>query len=143
MPELGAFSLILQVTLNKPTKIRHPPDNVAGECTCHTASGSSCIDYAIVNGYLTSAIKSFYVNNLEGFSDHCPILLTLSTGESKPQYTNQSPHFLANALSKYLLERPDVATSNHLIRNPSKLKWIRENINNQFIDTLKRCPTRL
>ena len=119
-----------------------PPDNVAGECTCHTASGSSCIDYAIVNGYLTSAIKSFHVNNLEVFSDHCPILLTLSTGESKPQYTNQSPHYLANELSKDLLKRLDIATSNHLIRNPPKLKWIGENIT-KFIDTLKRCPPEL
>ena len=116
-----------------------PPDNATGDYTCHTANGSSCVDYAIVNSHLVSKIKSFCINKLETFSDHCPIVLTLSTGSKYPEHSKHSVQFLTNQLYKDLTDRLDVDTANYQNRFPPKLKWFKEN-KNKFLDTLKQCP---
>ena len=103
----------------------YPPDNISGLKTCHTANGSSCVDYAIISSYLGPAVDSFEVGGLESFSDHCPISLTIRTPNThclKPT----TPNEIAEALADDLTSRVDEPMENNSINY--KIHWNKDKL---------------
>jgi hypothetical protein len=48
-----------------------------GKYTCITYNGCSVVDYTLVSSSISQGIRSFMVNDLTPFSDHCPISCSL------------------------------------------------------------------
>ena len=100
---LNPFGLELSLCVDLDPTIcngTYSPDSESGDFTCHTANGSSCVDYTIVNNSLAPFVRSFAVGDLQAYTDHCPITLTFSTGRSSSVISQsiQSTNCLANEL---------------------------------------------
>ena len=52
--------------------------DLQGKFTCHQSTGSSTVDYAVINEELKKHVKSFRVLDPNTGSDHCPIRLELA-----------------------------------------------------------------
>lgn len=117
----------------------YSPDSESGDFTCHTANGSSCVDYAIVNSSLAPFVRSFAVGDLQTYTDHCPITLTFSTGRSSSVISQsiQSTTCLANGLRNDVYERhnTDYEYNNSDIINGSKLIWFENNLD-KFLEII-------
>lgn len=62
-----------------------------GNLTCHKESGSSTVDYAIINGNMNKHVRYFQVLNTSIGSDHCPITLELKLGSACIDRQNTAP----------------------------------------------------
>ena len=56
--------------------------DTSGHFTCHEWNGSSVVDLCFCNHALYSKITSFQVLTHDWFSDHCPIMTTISTNKT-------------------------------------------------------------
>ena len=48
-----------------------------GKTTCHTYNGSSCVDYFLGSPCIFDAVCDFEVCDINEYSDHCPLTLSL------------------------------------------------------------------
>ena len=114
------------------------PDNVLGNCTCHIVNGSSCVDYAIVSQSLAQQTMAFQVDELETFSDHCPIALFLSLVKNSTS-SHRSSCNLAQDLSNDIFARSMTPDSNQNPESHDNIKYIEENLCS-FSEALKSTP---
>ena len=78
----------LDFVLNNQLKIlngRTLGDSI-GKYTCHKWNGSSVVDYFVASSWVRDMVYSLCVQNLNSYSDHCPLILKMIT--SKPISVN-------------------------------------------------------
>jgi exonuclease III len=52
-----------------------------GKMTCHKHNGSSVVDYFVITSWAREHVDSLQVKDFTSFSDHCPLILKMSTFE--------------------------------------------------------------
>ena len=116
--------------------------------TCHNSLGASCVDYAIVSDSLVQSVQSFEIGELQPYSDHCPIVLTLCTGPGTATVETHkyySQLLFTKELLKDLSKRspPCTPATNHTQSNTkSFVKWYPTNTR-LFLDALHNTPPTL
>ena len=73
--------LFLDFVINNQLKIlngRTLGDSL-GKTTCHKWNGSSTVDYFVASSWVRESVKSLQVLDLNSYSDHCPLVLKLTT----------------------------------------------------------------
>ena len=50
-----------------------------GKMTCHKWNGSSAVDYFVISPWANDLVNSLSVQNLNSYSDHCPLVLKMTT----------------------------------------------------------------
>ena len=141
--ELISLCVDLDLTICNGT---YPPDSDSGDFTCHTANGSSCVDYTIVNSSLAPLVQTFAVGDLQAYTDHCPITLTFSTGHSSSVINQsiQSTTCLADELCNDVHERHNTGyeCNDSDIINSSKLIWSENNLD-KFLEIIDLTQPRI
>ena len=67
------------------------PGDTDGRFTCHTAQGSSVVDYFLTSSHMTSAVSCMVVNQKMAESDHCSVTMQLSLQASSLRAAEQKP----------------------------------------------------
>lgn len=63
----------------------------SGKLTCYQHNGASTVDYSIISQSLWKNILKFSIDNLNPYSDHCPILLNLAVCICASSVTTHMP----------------------------------------------------
>ena len=86
--------LFLDTVINNQLKILNGRTlgDSTGKMTCHKHNGSSVVDYFVITSWARDHVDSLQVKQFTSFSDHCPLILKLTTFE--PLVANfQLPNF--------------------------------------------------
>ena len=93
--------LFLDFVINNQLKIltgRTLGDSI-GKKTCHKWNGSSTVDYFVISSWARDLVNSLQVHDLNSYSDHCPLVLKLTThrpfvaGVQLPEFYNMPSRF--------------------------------------------------
>ena len=76
-------TLFLDLVINNQLKILNGRTlgDTTGKATCHKWNGSSAVDYFVASTWIRDKVDSLQVLNFNSYSDHCPLLLKLSTNQ--------------------------------------------------------------
>lgn len=108
--------LFLDFVINNELKIlngRTLGDSL-GRTTCHKWNGSSTVDYFLASSWVRDSINTLRVLSLNSYSDHCPLVLNMTTHK----------HFTSN------FQLPD------LFAMPARFKWDSNTSPNEFRSAL-------
>ena len=75
--------LFIDTVINNQLKILNGRTlgDTTGKLTCHKSNGSSLVDYFVMTSWAREHVDSLQVRDFTSFSDHCPIVLNLTTFE--------------------------------------------------------------
>ena len=82
--------LFIDTVINNQLKILNGRTlgDTTGKLTCHKSNGSSLVDYFVISSWAREHVDSLQVKEFTSFSDHCPIVLNLTTFEPlEPAFT--------------------------------------------------------
>ena len=75
--------LFLDTVINNQLKILNGRTlgDSTGKLTCHKSNGSSLVDYFLISSWAREQVNSLQVKEFTSYSDHCPLVLSLTTYE--------------------------------------------------------------
>ena len=75
--------LFLDTVINNQLKILNGRTlgDSTGKLTCHKSNGSSLVDYFLISSWAREHVNSLQVKEFTSYSDHCPLVLCLTTYE--------------------------------------------------------------
>ena len=75
--------LFLDTVINNQLKILNGRTlgDSTGKLTCHKSNGSSLVDYFLISSWAREHVNSLQVKEFTSYSDHCPLVLSLTTYE--------------------------------------------------------------
>ena len=97
--------------------------DTTGRFTCHKYNGSSVVDLCICDSHLYNSVSSFKVLPHPWFSDHCPIITTISTKKLNKLTNEWDTSKLTDAPDKYYWDEEGLTKyKNKLNNNETKTK---------------------
>ena len=142
--------LFLDFVINNQMKILNGRTlgDSRGRRTCHKWNGSSSVDYFIASSWVRELVNSLQVHDLNSYSDHCPLVLKITThkpfvaGTCLPEFINSSTRHKWDCgkspqLFRDALENPDISAKlSDIVHNSFDDS---HNSNKQITDNLIKC----
>ena len=137
--------LFLDTVINNQLKILNGRTlgDSTGKLTCHKSNGSSLVDYFLISSWAREHVNSLQVKEFTSYSDHCPLVLCLTTYEPFATMPNGFKWDNNNSPRDFMaaLNDPDLCASLTGLMDTEFPCTVEGNklINNTFINCIHRA----
>ena len=129
--------LFLDIVINNQLRIlngRTLGDSM-GKRTCHKWNGSSTVDYFVASSWANDLVNSLRVLDLNSYSDHCPLVLNITT--HRPFIASFHLPELLKMPARYKWDKNSPEDFNNILNSPEVTTDLQHIINHDYGLTLE------